>query len=390
MTTTTETIDRKGGKRRYTDEGFLVVPARIARTGVQHYRAYELGVTDGDPMRVVRVYRSADEVFDPDAMASFENKPVTNDHPTVSVDSTNWKQLAVGFARNVKREGDYLTADLVVTDKDAIDMIVGGKVELSNGYTTDYDWTPGTAPDGQAYDAQQKNIRGNHVAIVDAARCGPACRVSDTTPPNQPKGNKMADRKVTIDGIPFELPEAAAAAVEKLIADRAAAQAASTQAGADMAAQKTANDAALQAKDAEIAALKKDVMTPEQRDAMVESWTKLIADAKRLVPDYDTKGKTCDAIRRDIITAAAKDEKRKPIVDAALAGRTLDALDATATKMVFSILAAMPAGQQATNDAAVSDALRQAAGDTTAANEAPAGRAALHARFQSLSAGPAA
>nr|WP_234048989.1 DUF2213 domain-containing protein [Xylella fastidiosa] len=33
------------------------MPARFARTGIQHYAAHELGVSDADPQRVIRVYR---------------------------------------------------------------------------------------------------------------------------------------------------------------------------------------------------------------------------------------------------------------------------------------------------------------------------------------------
>lgn len=372
---TREIIDRKAGRRRYTDEGYLIVPARIARTGIQEYRAFELGLNDGDPMRIVRIYRAPDEVFSPEAMASFDGKPITNNHPEEFVDASNWKALSVGFARKVARDGDYLTAELIVTDKAAIDLIAGGKVELSNGYTADYDWAPGTTPSGEAYDAQQKNIRGNHVAIVDAARCGPACRVSDSPTEG---AIPMADRKVTIDGIPFDLPEAAAAAVDKLASERKAAQDASIAAADALAKAQTEHAAALKAKDAEIEALKKDVITPDQRDALVEAWAKLTADAARMVPNYDHKGKTCDAIRREVIAALAKDEKRKPMIDAALAGRDLASVDAESVKMVFSILAAAPATEAAPQQSrdAIADALKdQATGDNNGAATDP--RAAM-------------
>lgn len=343
---TREILDRVAkSARRYTDEGFLVVPARIARTGIQEYRAFELGIEDGDPLRVVRIYRSPEEVFSPEAMVSFEGKPVTDDHPSDFVSADNWKELSKGFARNVRRDGDYLVADLVIADKEAIDKVVGGKVELSNGYVADYDWRPGVTADGEAYDGQQKNIRGNHVAIVDAARCGPACRVSDSN--LNPKGKPMADRKVTIDGIPFELPEAAAAAVEKVVQARDAAQAASVTAGENLAAAMTAHAQAIEAKDAEIEQLKKDVITPDQRDAMAAAWAKLIADAKRLVPDFDTSGKTCDAIRREVIGKV--EDGRKALVDAVLAGRALDSVDGEVVKMAFAVLAAAPVADSIPN-----------------------------------------
>lgn len=62
-----------------TPEGFLIchdVP--IARTGTQEYMPRELSLT-GDTM--VTVFRDEGEVFKPATLASFEGKPVTDNHP---------------------------------------------------------------------------------------------------------------------------------------------------------------------------------------------------------------------------------------------------------------------------------------------------------------------
>lgn len=108
--------------RRMTAEGYLVVPARIARTGIQEYLAHEIGL-DGGPDRVIRVYRPESEVFDPAAIASFDGLPITDDHPGVSVNADNWGQYAVGFTRTPRREGDYVVVDLYITRRSAIDKI---------------------------------------------------------------------------------------------------------------------------------------------------------------------------------------------------------------------------------------------------------------------------
>lgn len=370
-------IDFVRGTRRYTDEGYLIVPAKLARVGIQEYRAFELGLTDRDPLAIVRVYRAPEEVFHPDAVTSFDAKPVTDNHPEQFVDAENWTKLSRGFARKVQRDGDYLVAELIVTDKALITLVEKGKVQISNGYTADYDWTPGTTHDGHAYDAQQKNIRGNHVAIVDAARCGPACRVGD----NQPTGaTPMAVKKLIIDGIPFEMEEAAAAAVEKLVASRDAAVKASQDAAEEMAKQKAKAEEDMEEKEKEIEALKKDAITPDQRDALVADWSQMIVDAKRLAPSLDTKGKTCDAIRRAVLVDVSKDEKRKAIVDAALAGKKIEDAPADTIKLAFNVIAATPvAAKQAGAPDPVADALRRD-NDTT---DAPkhAGRDAYIARM---------
>lgn len=208
----------------------------------------------------------------------------------------------------------------------------------------------------------------------------------------------MADRKVTIDGIPFDLPEAAAAAVDKLIADRDGARKASTDAAEALAKANADHAAVITAKDAEIAAAKKDAITPDMRDALVADWSKLIGDAARLVPGFDHKGKTCDAIRREVLTKAVADAAKKPMIDAVLAGRDLATADSDTVKMAFSVLAAsVPAGTTSNNDAAndpVAAALARQAGagagagggggsttDAGAQQPALAGAAALHARF---------
>lgn len=65
-----------------THDGFLIcrnVP--IARTGDQDYLGSEIGLDGEEAGKVLAVHRSPEEVFSQATMASFEGKPVTNDHP---------------------------------------------------------------------------------------------------------------------------------------------------------------------------------------------------------------------------------------------------------------------------------------------------------------------
>lgn len=362
--------------RKITDEGYLVAPGNMARTGVQEYRAYELGLdADGmDPMKVIRLHRPPEEVFDATSMASFEGKPITIEHPPVAVTSDNWSELAKGDVREVGRTGDLMTGTLVIRSKDAIEAVQAGKAQLSNGYTFELDMTPGTTADGRAYDGVQRNIRGNHVALVDAARCGSACRIADSQP--NPEGKTMPDakRKVTVDGIPLEVEDTAAGVIDTLVKQRDEARDALTPLKTK-AAEADGLKAALDKANADIEALKKDVVTPEARDAMVAEWAKLIGDAKRLVPELATDGKTCLAIRREVIGAlVAKDATAKAVADAVLAGKTVEAADAEVVRATFNALAAAvkteatDAETRAT-DAAVADALTGASKATDAKPE---------------------
>lgn len=364
--------------RQMTAEGYLVAPGNLARCGVQDYRAYELGLdADGmDPMKVIRLHRPPEEVFNPASMASFENKPITIEHPSVAVTADNWRDLAAGEVRDVTRSGELMTGTLLVKAKDAIEALQAGKVQLSNGYTFELDMTPGQTADGRAYDGVQRNIRGNHVALVDAARCGSACRIADSQPTEGVTTMADAKRKVVVDGIPLEVDDTAAAAIDKLVKQLgdavAAKDAAEKKIGGSITV--TLGDKSitytgpelikvLDAKDAEIAQLKKDVVTPEARDAMVAEWSKLIGDAKRLVPELVADGKTCLAIRREVIGAlVAKDATAKAVADAVLAGKALDAAEPDHVRATFNALAASvktEANDAETRaaDAAVADAL---------------------------------
>lgn len=376
---TTKTIQARDfmslTSRHVTDEGYLVAPGNMARTGVQEYRAYELGLdAEGmDPMKVIRLHRPPDEVFNPDSMASFENKPITIEHPPVAVTADNWAELAKGEVRDVCRTGDLLTGTLLIKSKDAIEALQEGKVQLSNGYTFELDLTSGTTADGRAYDGLQRNIRGNHVALVDAARCGSACRIADSQPKLEGKTMADAKRKVTVDGIPLEVEDTAAEVIDTLVKQRNEARDALAPLKTK-AAEAEGLKVALDKANADIETMKKDVITPEARDAMVADWSKMIADAKRLTPEITTDGKTCLAIRREVIGAlVAKDTTAKAVADAVLAGKALDAAEPEVVRATFNALAASvktEATDAATKaaDAAVAAAL---VGDKTAADAKP-------------------
>ena len=156
------------------DNGCLVcfnVP--IARTGIYKYLASEIGLPGND---VVDVYRKDEDVFSPVTLASFEGKAFTDTHPNEDVTSDNWAVYAKGELTNVRRgkgtDSDKLIADILVRDPVVINEIQSGtKREVSAGYECEY-----VEEDGKYY---QKNIRGNHVALVQAGRAGSSVRIKD-------------------------------------------------------------------------------------------------------------------------------------------------------------------------------------------------------------------
>lgn len=156
-----------------TPEGFLIcrdVP--IARIGTQDYLARELGL-DGEPDRPVTVERRPEDVFDPAAIASFEGKDVTYTHPPEMLAPENQSSYSKGHAENVRREGDFLVADLHLKDPTLISEVRNGILrEVSCGYLCDY------TPSGAG--CRQTNIRGNHIAIVPRGRAGHDVAIKDS------------------------------------------------------------------------------------------------------------------------------------------------------------------------------------------------------------------
>ena len=150
--------------------GFLKIPVFAARTGIQMYRR-----SDGT---IIREFRPAEEVFSEKTMASLRNAPMTNNHPKEMVNVDNAKDLMTGFTDGIVEKVDekFLKTNLIVTDKQAIESINRGKIEVSMGYHVELDEEPGEF-EGERYDVVQRNIVHNHIALVDRGRAGREVRL---------------------------------------------------------------------------------------------------------------------------------------------------------------------------------------------------------------------
>lgn len=347
------------GTRR-TADGYLVGDVRFARTGVYEYAGREVGKPD---MGTVRVYRSEDEVFSADAMASFAHRPITNNHPADGVSAENWKVAAVGIGGGeVARDGQFVRMPMMLMDANAIAEVAAGKRELSAGYSCDFAFESGIAPDGTAYDAVQRNIRGNHVAIVSKGRAGPDCRVGDGA--LTPKETTMNTKTITVDGIPVETTDAGATVIATLqgrIADAGtAATAANTQIGA--------LTATISTKDGQIAALTAQLadaaMTPAKLDAAVTARAGVVADARKFAgATLAVDGKSDAEIRRAAVAVKLGDAVAASMDDAGVTG-------------AFTAFATVAAPAH--------DALRHAIGDVKVVGDANAGDAALAAENERM------
>lgn len=307
------------GTRR-TKDGYLVADVRAARTGIQLYRGFEVGRPDLD---IVRVYRPPEEVFSTDSLASYPHKPITNDHPPTTVTAGNWKQFSVGhIGGDVARDGEYVRIPMMMADQSAINDFESGKRELSPGYNCDLDWAAGVTSAGEIYDAIQKNIRINHVALVDAGRGGEDCRVGDHEQASgEGKGTKdMTLRTMTVDGITIEMSDTAIQVVSKRIKDHETAISAKDGEIVALTKQLSDKEAELKTKDGEIAALKTQIPDAATLDARAAERAETISMAKAVLGDsFIPAGKSDTDIRRAVVDAKLGDAA-KGMDDAGIVG----------------------------------------------------------------------
>lgn len=324
-----------GTKKR--EDGSLLADVRIARTGIQLYRGSEVDPENQFGYRdraVVRVYRPGSEVFSENTLKSAAHRPVTNDHPSDGslVDAENWKDHAVGnTADEVTAEGIYIRVPLMVSDAATIQDIENGKREVSAGYTSDLSFESGKTQDGAEYDAIQKNIRINHVAIVQHGRAGSKVRIGDSAggwgaePLNSNEGEvHMPDiktRQVTVDGLTIETTDQGAQVIEKLqgqIRQLTDAATAATTAHDKVLAEK---DKTIAERDAEIAKLKPQILDGAALDKLVAERSDLVAKARAVHKDVKTEGLDSAGIRKAAVTLALGDAAIKDKSDAYIEAR---------------------------------------------------------------------
>ena len=177
-----------------TPEGFLIArDVTIGRTGWQTYKvgdlpkaaAERLGVDVSNPNAEIDVYRPADEVFHPEALGSFEGKPVTDNHPPDFVDPSNFQEYSCGHIQYVRKGKDPLEsgewpmiADVHITAEPLLSKVKNKMVrELSCGY----DYSINKIDDRII----QCEITGNHLAVVPKGRAGSEARINDAAPEPQ-------------------------------------------------------------------------------------------------------------------------------------------------------------------------------------------------------------
>lgn len=136
-------------------DGVLSVPVTVANA--KH-------IYDYDGLKVRKPFEELE------AAALFaDGIPITRDHPLAGIVTDRGQVL--GFFNSPTANDDLLKGILAITDKDLIADVKDKKLtEVSAGFFCDLEEKKGEL-DGVTYDATQRNIFFNHVAVVENGRC---------------------------------------------------------------------------------------------------------------------------------------------------------------------------------------------------------------------------
>lgn len=185
-------FDRATVRRIDVDGRMHVEISNISKATVNPYRGSEIPDWEAlglDANRIYFLLRDPQELEK--AASTFNNIPLLSKHIPVSAAEPQ-KEFVVGATgSNASYQAPYLKNSLVVWDAVAIALIESEEQkELSSAYRYRADMTPGVY-EGVAHDGVMRDIRGNHVALVEVGRAGPDVVVGDSSTLNPSEIPKM-------------------------------------------------------------------------------------------------------------------------------------------------------------------------------------------------------
>jgi len=297
------------GPMRRLDNGFARFDMTVARSGILIYR-----LDDGTEWRE---YRPESECFAADSLETLKAIPITNDHPPELLNAQNAKQYAVGYTgESVSRADNFIASTGTLIDDKAISDMEAGKQEISAGYELDLEFAPGYF-EGERYDAIQRSIRYNHVALVTKGRAGPGARVKidsadqlrecrfdsflSAADLKQRKGNERMDKTISLGGVEYKVSEAVESAllkrlrsdaetIENLQKELAAAKSNETKATA----RADALDADLRTAAEKLKSAESQRLDSAAINAAVQARVKLISSVTKFLPRADAQGAEID------------------------------------------------------------------------------------------------
>lgn len=186
--------------RRFDEDGRMHVETTpISKAAVNEYFGREIPDAERlglQPDRKYKLLRHPDELKA--GADTFNNVPLMIKHIRQSAEEPQKDKVVGSTGTDAEFDKPHLKNSLVIWDKDAIDGIQNSKRrQLSCSYRYDADMTPGTY-EGETYDGVMRNIRANHVALVEEGRAGPDVLVSDSLPPTLKDTTMKVSRRAIV------------------------------------------------------------------------------------------------------------------------------------------------------------------------------------------------
>lgn len=167
-------------KRTYDNNGWLEVKDNpISKAGVFDYLGAEIGAPEPD--RIYKVFRPPEELASDETIKSFRLTPFIVDHEMLGKNATPAEKKGIQgvIGENVYYDHPYLRGNIKIFSDAALSDISSGKIDLSPGYRSRYDFGNPGVYEGEAYEVVQRHLRGNHLALVDEGRTGADVAVQD-------------------------------------------------------------------------------------------------------------------------------------------------------------------------------------------------------------------
>jgi 8-oxo-dGTP pyrophosphatase MutT (NUDIX family) len=171
----------RGSVRSYDHDGRLHISlTHISKANVCPYRGDEIPDSEAlglDPKRIYMLLRDPDELAKGVSTANLI--PVLNEHVPVSPIDPKQKNVVGYTGTDAVFNAPYVDNSMVISVQDSIRNVENEtQQELSSAYYYRADMTPGTY-EGVQYDGVMRDIKFNHVALVEKGRAGPDVMVGD-------------------------------------------------------------------------------------------------------------------------------------------------------------------------------------------------------------------
>ncbi|ATW45293.1 DUF2213 domain-containing protein [Glaesserella parasuis] len=206
-----------------TNGWFEVKDNPLSKEGVFLYRGNQIILPDGSRASntddLIPVYRPADELSNPEAIDSFKLVPWVDEHTMLGSEELGLtpaerKGVSGVVGEDVYFKDGVLYGNIKAFSENLARKIENGKKELSLGYRCSYERSSGEW-NGQKYDYIQRNLRGNHLALVDKGRMGAEVRVMDSQETGISYGNFIFTCDSLMEKNEMNLEELLKQAVEK-------------------------------------------------------------------------------------------------------------------------------------------------------------------------------